>query len=187
VPAGNTVRATLYGRDVQVHRCSHSAWSLLEPAATLPEGDKTVAPQSRGPDWVSTGDGSAVNASPVHGASVNHPSASPSRCRKRLRPGVTACSAPSATFSRLPVKVALHPRAPAPTTLRRPPPTAPSTSSTLGLDALRNATSRGPSSSPTLATTAFARWPMLATLHHPSSGYHRDYLRTRGKPCPYQG
>lgn len=69
VPAGNERTAVLDARGVQTYTCTDGAWTLLEPAATLwKQGDparRAVALHSRGPVWVSTDDGSAVNAAAV--------------------------------------------------------------------------------------------------------------------------
>ena len=74
VPDGNKRIAALDARGVQTYTCASGAWTLLEPAATLwnrhdPQRSP-VALHTRGPVWISTRDGSAVNASPVPGASV---------------------------------------------------------------------------------------------------------------------
>ncbi|MDH6628797.1 hypothetical protein M2271_006632 [Streptomyces sp. LBL] len=69
VPDGNRLTAVLSAEGVQTYTCSNGAWTLLEPAATLwdekDRSHRTVALHSRGPVWVSTLDGSAVNASAV--------------------------------------------------------------------------------------------------------------------------
>ncbi|ALV33119.1 DUF3455 domain-containing protein [Streptomyces sp. CdTB01] len=74
VPDGNTRIAALEARGVQTYTCSNGAWTFLEPAATLwQRGDRQhrpVALHSKGPVWISTTDGSAVNAAAVPGASV---------------------------------------------------------------------------------------------------------------------
>jgi hypothetical protein len=75
VPAGNKLVATFPAKGVQVYQCTDSAWTLLEPAATLRQGKETVALHTRGPVWVSTRDGSAVNAAAVPGAAVPHDNA----------------------------------------------------------------------------------------------------------------
>ena len=77
VPDGNRLVSTMDAQGVQVYQCTAGAWKLLEPAATLTEKGKTVALHSRGPVWVSTVDGSAVNASAVPGASAPRPNAVP--------------------------------------------------------------------------------------------------------------
>jgi uncharacterized protein DUF3455 len=57
--------AVLHGVGVQVYTCQSGAWTLLEPAATLFDGQKAVALHTRGPEWVSTVDGSAVTGTAV--------------------------------------------------------------------------------------------------------------------------
>ncbi|KOV89135.1 DUF3455 domain-containing protein [Nocardia sp. NRRL S-836] len=69
VPAGNRVVARFYAKGVQTYSCTAGAWKGLEPAATLADRlGRAVALHSRGPIWVSTVDGSAVEAAPVDGA-----------------------------------------------------------------------------------------------------------------------
>ncbi|MFS8200960.1 DUF3455 domain-containing protein [Streptomyces sp. CWNU-52B] len=69
VPEGNRLTGVFSAAGVQTYTCADGAWTLLEPAATLwAKGDRshrTVALHSRGPVWVSTVDGSAVNATAV--------------------------------------------------------------------------------------------------------------------------
>ncbi|MER6089970.1 DUF3455 domain-containing protein [Streptomyces bluensis] len=69
VPDGNRLTGVLSAEGVQTYTCTDGAWKLLEPAATLwaknDPSRRTVALHSRGPVWVSTVDGSAVNASAV--------------------------------------------------------------------------------------------------------------------------
>jgi hypothetical protein len=79
VPAGNTLVAALrVDRGVQTYQCTDSAWTFLEPGATLENRHGTaVVLHSRGPVWVSTVDGSAVNAAAVPGASVPRTNAVP--------------------------------------------------------------------------------------------------------------
>jgi hypothetical protein len=77
VPKGNKPVATLPARGVQVYQCLDKAWTLLEPDATLKQGHEVVALHTRGPVWVSTVDGSAVNAAAVPGASVKRENAIP--------------------------------------------------------------------------------------------------------------
>ncbi|WP_328481309.1 DUF3455 domain-containing protein [Streptomyces sp. NBC_00377] len=66
VPEGNRLTGVFDARGVQTYACTDGAWKLLEPAATLSYGrdraHRPVALHSRGPVWVSTVDGSAVNA-----------------------------------------------------------------------------------------------------------------------------
>ncbi|MFD9702703.1 DUF3455 domain-containing protein [Lentzea sp. NPDC059081] len=69
VPAGQQLVGEYPATGVQTYSCTNGAWKGLEPAATLV--DKTGKPiilHSRGPVWVSTVDGSAVEATPVDGA-----------------------------------------------------------------------------------------------------------------------
>src|SRR6266508_4840995 len=77
VPDGNKLVSTLDAQGVQVYQCTGGAWKLLEPGATLSKEGRAVALHSRGPVWVSTVDGSAVNAAPVAGATVARPNAVP--------------------------------------------------------------------------------------------------------------
>ncbi|MFJ8107309.1 DUF3455 domain-containing protein [Streptomyces sp. NPDC096132] len=66
VPDGNKLTGVFSARGVQTYTCTDGAWKLLEPAATLTDKrGRTIALHSRGPVWVSTVDGSAVNASAV--------------------------------------------------------------------------------------------------------------------------
>jgi hypothetical protein len=66
VPDGNERVAVLDAKGVQSYTCVNGAWTFLEPAATLWEkadpAKQPVALHSRGPVWISTRDGSAVNA-----------------------------------------------------------------------------------------------------------------------------
>ncbi|MEU6098329.1 DUF3455 domain-containing protein [Streptomyces sp. NPDC047079] len=79
VPAGNEPVAFLAAKGVQTYACTKGSWTLLEPAATLWKSDDSrhtpVAIHTRGPVWVSTIDGSAVNAAVV--ASAPHKDAVP--------------------------------------------------------------------------------------------------------------
>ncbi|MFJ7335912.1 DUF3455 domain-containing protein [Streptomyces sp. NPDC101110] len=81
VPDGNERTAQLDATGVQTYTCTDGTWSLLEPAATLfRHGDRRRRPaalHSRGPVWVSTTDGSAVNAAAVPGAKAPRPDAVP--------------------------------------------------------------------------------------------------------------
>lgn len=77
VPDGNRLVASLAGKGVQTYTCTNSAWTLLEPAATLSQGGKPVALHFKGPIWVSTVDGSEVDATAVPGAAVKHADAVP--------------------------------------------------------------------------------------------------------------
>ncbi|MGW2637425.1 DUF3455 domain-containing protein [Streptomyces sp. NPDC001348] len=66
VPAGNKLTAVFSARGVQTYTCTDGAWKFLEPGAVLSDrAHRPVALHSRGPVWVSTVDGSAVNASSV--------------------------------------------------------------------------------------------------------------------------
>ncbi|MET8762020.1 DUF3455 domain-containing protein [Lentzea sp. NPDC004782] len=69
VPPGNKLVAKFYAKGVQTYTCTANAWKSLEPAATLADRlGRAVALHTRGPIWVSTVDGSAVEAAPVDGA-----------------------------------------------------------------------------------------------------------------------
>lgn len=66
VPDGNKLTGVFAAHGVQTYTCTDGAWKLLEPAATLSDKrGRTVALHSRGPVWVSTVDGSAVNATAI--------------------------------------------------------------------------------------------------------------------------
>ncbi|NEC87699.1 DUF3455 domain-containing protein [Streptomyces sp. SID12501] len=69
VPDGNKLTGVFSAEGVQTYTCTDGAWKLLEPAATLwaknDRSHRTVALHSRGPVWVSTVDGSAVNAAAI--------------------------------------------------------------------------------------------------------------------------
>ena len=66
VPDGNKLTGVFSAHGVQTYTCTDGAWKLLEPAATLSDKrGRTVALHSRGPVWVSTVDGSAVNATAI--------------------------------------------------------------------------------------------------------------------------
>ncbi|MFH8464443.1 DUF3455 domain-containing protein [Streptomyces sp. NPDC017991] len=69
VPDGNRLTGVFAATGVQTYTCTDGAWKLLEPAATLSvksdRQHRAVALHSRGPVWVSTVDGSAVNAAAV--------------------------------------------------------------------------------------------------------------------------
>jgi hypothetical protein len=81
VPDGNEETATLGAKGVQTYTCTNGAWTFLEPAATLWKLNdplrRPVALHTRGPVWISTKDGSAVNAAAVPGASVPQQDAVP--------------------------------------------------------------------------------------------------------------
>lgn len=78
VPDGNKLVGEYEASGVQAYTCAAGTWKLLEPAATLTDQDaKPVILHSRGPVWVSTVDGSAVEAAAVDGAKVDRPNAIP--------------------------------------------------------------------------------------------------------------
>ena len=69
VPAGQELVGEYRAAGVQTYSCTGNAWKGLEPAATLVDkNDKPIIIHSRGPVWISTVDGSAVEATPVDGA-----------------------------------------------------------------------------------------------------------------------
>ncbi|MGW4135547.1 DUF3455 domain-containing protein [Streptomyces mirabilis] len=69
VPDGHRLTGVFSAAGVQTYTCADGAWKLLEPAATLwaknDRSHRPVALHSRGPVWVSTVDGSAVNAAAI--------------------------------------------------------------------------------------------------------------------------
>ncbi|WP_329271655.1 DUF3455 domain-containing protein [Streptomyces sp. NBC_01451] len=69
VPDGNRLTGVFSAEGVQTYTCTDGVWKLLEPAAILwaknDRSHRTVALHSRGPVWVSTVDGSAVNAAAI--------------------------------------------------------------------------------------------------------------------------
>ncbi|PRY45814.1 DUF3455 domain-containing protein [Umezawaea tangerina] len=78
VPDGNKLVGRYEAGGVQAYTCTAGAWKLLEPAATLVDKDgKPIILHSRGPVWVSTVDGSAVDATPVEGGKADRPDAIP--------------------------------------------------------------------------------------------------------------
>ncbi|WP_439662361.1 DUF3455 domain-containing protein [Lentzea sp. HUAS TT2] len=78
VPSGHKVVTKLQAKGVQTYTCTAGAWKGLEPAATLSDRlGRAVGLHSRGPIWVSTVDGSAVEAAPVDGARNEVPGAVP--------------------------------------------------------------------------------------------------------------
>ncbi|QRP44387.1 DUF3455 domain-containing protein [Amycolatopsis sp. FDAARGOS 1241] len=77
VPPGAKRVATFHGEGVQIYGCTNGAWTLIQPAAIMSEGDKAVALHSKGPVWTSTVDGSTVAATAVPGKAVQHPDAIP--------------------------------------------------------------------------------------------------------------
>jgi hypothetical protein len=75
VPAGQKLAATMdVERGSQVYTCTNGAYTLLEPAAVLRSGEALVL-HTRGPEWVSANDGSAVVGAVA--ASVPRPGAVP--------------------------------------------------------------------------------------------------------------
>jgi hypothetical protein len=69
VPAGQKLVGEYRAAGVQTYSCTGNAWKGLEPTATLVDkSDKPIIIHSRGPVWISTVDGSAVEAAPVDGA-----------------------------------------------------------------------------------------------------------------------
>lgn len=78
VPPGNTQVAKFAATGVQIYQCTNSAWTFVEPAASLigfetAQHKPNLAIHFRGPSWQSTTDGSLVEAksiatSPVEGA-----------------------------------------------------------------------------------------------------------------------
>lgn len=79
VPPGNRLVGALeVERGVQTYQCTGNAWTFLEPNATLVNRRGTaVVLHTKGPVWISTVDGSAVNAAAVPGASVPREGAVP--------------------------------------------------------------------------------------------------------------
>jgi predicted RecA/RadA family phage recombinase len=75
VPAGQRLIASMeVARGSQVYTCTNGTFTLLEPAAVLRNGKELVL-HTRGPEWVSANDGSAVAGSVV--ASAPRPNAVP--------------------------------------------------------------------------------------------------------------
>ncbi len=75
VPAGQKLVATMdVERGSQAYTCMSGAYTLLEPAAVLRSGAELVL-HTRGPEWVSANDGSAVAGAVV--ASAPRPGAVP--------------------------------------------------------------------------------------------------------------
>ncbi|MFD9734770.1 DUF3455 domain-containing protein [Umezawaea sp. NPDC059074] len=78
VPDGNKLVGKYQASGVQAYTCAAGTWKLLEPDAILVTKDsKPIILHTRGPVWVSTVDGSAVEAAAVDGAKVDHPDAIP--------------------------------------------------------------------------------------------------------------
>jgi hypothetical protein len=65
VPAGQKVVATMeVEQGTQVYTCTNKSWTLLEPAAILRSGNTRVL-HTKGPQWISPEDGSAVTGTVV--------------------------------------------------------------------------------------------------------------------------
>lgn len=75
VPAGQTMVADMrVQQGSQVYTCTNGSWTLLAPAAVLRSGNTQVL-HTKGPQWISTADGSSVSGAVV--ASVPTPGAVP--------------------------------------------------------------------------------------------------------------
>ena len=77
VPTGNKLAGSFDGHGVQIYQCTNNSWTLLQPAAIISDNGNPIALHSKGPVWISTVDGSAVSATPVPNAMVNHDDAIP--------------------------------------------------------------------------------------------------------------
>ena len=77
VPSGNKLAGSFEGHGVQIYQCTNNSWTLLQPAAIISDNGNPIALHSKGPVWISTVDGSAVSATPVPNAMVNHDDAIP--------------------------------------------------------------------------------------------------------------
>ena len=77
VPSGNKLAGSFDGHGVQIYQCTSNSWTLLQPAAIISDNGNPIALHSKGPVWISTVDGSAVSATPVPNAMVNHDDAIP--------------------------------------------------------------------------------------------------------------
>jgi uncharacterized protein DUF3455 len=65
VPAGQTTVADMrVAQGTQVYTCTSGNWTLLEPAAILRSGN-SLALHTKGPQWISPTDGSAVTGAVV--------------------------------------------------------------------------------------------------------------------------
>jgi Protein of unknown function (DUF3455) len=65
VPAGQKMVADMQvDKGSQVYTCTAGKWTLLEPAAVLRSGNSLVL-HTRGPQWISPADGSAVTGTAV--------------------------------------------------------------------------------------------------------------------------
>lgn len=110
VPPGNKLVAKFYAKGVQTYTCTTGAWKLLEPAATLADRlGRAVGLHSRGPIWVSTVDGSAVEAAPVDGARNEVPGAVPELLLKAKSTRGTGVFAGVSYVQRLATKGGLAP------------------------------------------------------------------------------
>lgn len=74
-PAGQVLLADFAASGVQVYQCTNSAWTFVEPAASLTGWAKRhagfqTAVHFRGPSWESTRDGSLVEAKVVASSPV---------------------------------------------------------------------------------------------------------------------
>ncbi|MFJ2827806.1 DUF3455 domain-containing protein [Streptomyces sp. NPDC087263] len=96
VPDGNKKIAVLDAQGVQTYACTNGAWTFVEPAATLSDSrdsrHRPIALHSRGPVWVSTVRGSAVNASAVPGGSVPSDNAVPQLLLQATATSSTRCA-----------------------------------------------------------------------------------------------
>ena len=77
VPSGNKLAGSFEGHGVQIYQCTNNSWTLLQPAAIISDNGNPIALHSKGPVWISTIDGSAVSATPVPNAMVDHDDAIP--------------------------------------------------------------------------------------------------------------
>jgi hypothetical protein len=65
VPGGQTMVADMrVAQGTQVYTCTNGNWTLLEPAAILRSGN-SLALHTKGPQWISPTDGSAVTGAVV--------------------------------------------------------------------------------------------------------------------------
>ena len=77
VPSGNKLAGSFEGQGEQIYQCTNDSWALSQPAAIIRDNGNPIALHSKGPVWISTVDGSAVSATPVPNAMVNHDDAIP--------------------------------------------------------------------------------------------------------------
>jgi hypothetical protein len=130
VPPGNKLVAKFHAKGVQTYTCTAGVWKSLEPAATLADRlGRAVALHTRGPIWVSTVDGSAVEAAPVDGARNDVAGAVPELLLKAKSTRGDGCSPRSPTCSASPPGAVSHRRAGVRRALRPPCATRPSTPS----------------------------------------------------------